>query len=153
VATRNTLEFTSTHDDDALEALRSIAAGRGWCNVTPIVLDDDVGEHRVNALGLWITQGVPVATFLTAPVRKGLDQPSTLGLLHSRGRLGRENIAKLIGDAPFPVKQDHRQRGLLLEVPWDTSVQLVLDVMCTLTEAVNDYEFTGSWQMARYLTP
>jgi len=152
VATRNALEFSSDRDG-ALDALTSIAAGRGWCNVTPIVRDDDVGEHRVNALGLWITRGVPVATYLTAPARKGIDQPSTLGLLHSRGRLGHENITKLIGDAPFPIKQDHRQRGLLLEVPFETSVELVLDVMCTLTEAVNDYEFTGSWQMVRYLTP
>ena len=152
MATRSTLEFSSNRDD-ALDALRSIADGRGWCNVTPIVLDDDIGEHRVNALGLWITKGVPVATYLTAPARKGVDQPSTLGLMHSRGRLGSENIAQLIGDAPFPTKQDHRQRGLLLEVPYATPVELVLDVMCTLTEAVNDYEFTGTWQLARFLTP
>ena len=152
MATRNTLEFSSPRDDDALDALRSIGAGRGWCNVTPNVLDDDVGEHRVNALGLWITKGVPVATFLTAPPRKGLDQPSTLGLLHAHGRLGRENIATMIGDAPFELTQDHRQRGLLFEVPHATSVDLVLDVMCTLTEAVNDYEFSGTWQMTRFMT-
>ena len=141
----------STNRSDAVDAVASSTEARGWCNVTPIV-EEDVSDLKVNYFGLWVNRGVPVASFVSAPRRKGIAQPSSLGLLHSGGRLGIERIASLLCGAPFGVQQDHSQRGLLLNVEPDASAQLIVDVMCHLTEALCDYTFRGEWQLAHFLT-
>jgi hypothetical protein len=143
---------TPTHlklpDDrgEATTAIDSIASGQGWCNVVPIVVED-LPDLKVNVLGLWLNTGVPVASYVTNSPRHGEAQPSSLGLLHSRGRLGRERISLLLGGAPFVVRQDHNSRGLLLEVPVGTPASLVLDRMCSMSDELCDYEKTGDWRM------
>jgi len=107
---------------------------------------------KVNYFGLRLNKGVTVASFVTAAPRHGVDQPSTLGVLHSRSRLGQERIATMLDGAPFATRQDHNTRGLLLEVPVATSAGEVLTVMCALTEALCDYDFTGKWTMSQFLT-
>lgn len=134
----------------AVGAIESIVLGKGWCNVVPDVLDD-VPDRQVYALGLWSNRGVAMASFITLPDRRGERRPSSLGLLHSRGRLGRERVASLLNGAPFRTRQDHTQRGLLLEVPVGTPSRQVLDVMCSLTSSLCDYEMTGSWRLDTYL--
>jgi hypothetical protein len=107
---------------------------------------------KVNYFGLRLNKGVTVASFVTAPDRRGVAQPSTLGVLHSRSRLGAERIAQMLAGAPFPVRQDHNTRGLLLEVPVATAAVQVVTVMCSLTEALCDYEFTGRWTLSQFLS-
>jgi hypothetical protein len=145
-----TIRF-STDRDQAVDAIGSVASGRGWCNVTPLV-EEDVDEMKVNYFGLRFNKGVVVASYVTVAPKKGVEQPSTIGLLHSRGRLGRERISALLGAATFAVKQDHNSRGLLLSVPPDTPPSLVLGVMCTLTEELCDYQFIGSWTLAHFVS-
>jgi hypothetical protein len=143
-----------TFSDDresAIAAIDAVAGGRGWCNVSPNV-EDEVPDMKVNYFGLRLNKGVTVASFVTAPPRRDVAQPSTLGVLHSRSRLGRERVAEMLDGAPFPVRQDHNTRGLLLEVPVATSALLVLTVMCSLTEALCDYDFTGRWTLSQFLT-
>ena len=135
---------------EAIASIESIAAGRGWCNVIPNVVDD-VDDLKVNFLGLRKLEGVTVASFVTNPARHGHDQPSSLGVLHTRGRLGRVRIAELLDGATFRVTQDHNQRGLLLEVPVDTAASAVLEVMCRVTSALCDVAMTGSWRLDRFL--
>jgi len=96
---------------------------------------------------------VTVASFVTHPSRHGEAPPSSLGLLHTRGRLGRERIAALLAGAPMRVRQDHNQRGLLLEVATDVPSSLVIDVMCTLTSSLCDYELTGAWRLDLFVRP
>lgn len=148
VSTRSQLEF-STERTRAVREIEAIGSGKGWCNVVPEVRED-VEELKVSTFGLWMNHGVTVASFVTSPPRHGEAQPSSLGLLHARGRLGRERIASLLEGASFPVRQDHSHRGLLLEVPPETSSELVLDVMCTLTSSLCDYELTGIWRLDRF---
>lgn len=143
-----------TFSDDrgvAIAAIDAVSAGRGWCNVSPIV-EDEVPDMKVNYFGLRLNKGVTVASFVTAPPRRAVAQPSTLGVLHSRSRLGKERIATMLGDAPFVVRQDHNTRGLLLEVPSDTSAEVILAAMCSLSEALCDYDFTGRWTMSQFLS-
>ena len=45
------------------------------------------------------------------------------------------------------MRQDHNQRGLLLDVEPDTPATIVLNVMCSMTADLCDYELTGSWRM------
>ena len=149
--TTPTIITFSDYRDVAVAAIDAVAAGRGWCNVSPNV-EDEVPDMKVNYFGLRLNKGVTVASYVTAPPRHDVAQPSTLGVLHSRSRLGRERINAMLGGAPFPVRQDHNTRGLLLEVPVATSAQLVLTVMCSLTEALCDYDFTGQWTMSQFLT-
>jgi hypothetical protein len=149
VATKSQLRF-SENRVDAIAAIESIGSGRGWCNVVPITVDD-VPDLKVNVLGLWLNSGVPVATLVTSAPRNGEPQPSSLGVLHSHRRLGRERIALLLGGAPFVVRQDHNQRGLLVDVPVGTSASLVLERMCSMTDELCDYEKTGDWRLDLYV--
>ena len=145
---RSELHFSEVRDD-AVRSIESIASGLGWCNVVPDV-EDDVDDLQVNFLGMWSNHGVVMATYITKPVRNGLAQPSSLGVLHSRGRLGKERIAQLLDGAPFRTRQDHSQRGLVLDVPVATPAKVVLDVMCTFTSSLCDYEMTGTWRLDTY---
>jgi hypothetical protein len=135
----------------AVAALDGVGEGRGWCNVAPVV-EEEVADMKVNYFGLRLNKGVTVASFVTAVPRRGVAQPSTLGVLHSRSRLGKERIAAMLDGAPFVTKQDHNTRGLLLEVPVATPSAQVLTVMCSLTEALCDYDFTGRWTLSQFLT-
>jgi hypothetical protein len=141
----------SSERAQALAAVAAVGDGRGWCNVSPNV-EAEVPDMKVNYFGLRFNKGVTVASYVTALARKGVAQPSTLGVLHSRSRLGRERIAEMLAGAPFSVRQDHNSRGLLLEVPVDTAPEQVLTVMCNLTEALCDYDFTGTWTLSQFLS-
>ncbi|MGH9019633.1 MAG: hypothetical protein ACRDV0_01245 [Acidimicrobiales bacterium] len=136
------------HDDrdEALRAIDDVASGRGWVNLTPLI-DDDAPDMRVNVVGLWKTYGNVVATFVTAAPRRGVAVASSLGVLHTRGRLGAERVASLVGDAGFVLRQDNAQRGVLLDVPADAPARAVLDVMCAFADALCDYDARGGWRM------
>jgi hypothetical protein len=149
VTTPQHLRFSSDRAD-AEAAIASVAAGRGWCNVTPLV-EEDIPDMKVNYFGLWLNKGVTVASYVTSPPRKGVAQPSSLGVLHSRSRLGAERVALMLGGAPYTIKQDHNTRGLLLRVPLSSPPSEIVTVMCSLTEALCDYDFTGSWDMATFV--
>ncbi len=135
----------------AVAALDAVGDGRGWCNVSPHV-EEEVPDMKVNYFGLRLNKGVTVASYVTAPPRRGEAQPSTLGVLHSRSRLGRERVDEMLAGAPFIIRQDHNTRGLLLEVPVATSGAQVLTVMCSLTESLCDYDFTGQWTLSQFLS-
>lgn len=135
---------------DAEAAIASVSEGRGWCNVTPLV-EEDIPDMKVNYFGLWLNKGVTVASYVTSAPRRGVPQPSSLGVLHSRSRLGAERVALMLAGAPFTVKQDHNTRGLLLSVPLTSPPAEILTVMCSLSESLCDYEFTGSWDMAIFV--
>lgn len=135
---------------DAVAAIDAVGVGRGWCNVSPNV-EEEISDMKVNYFGLRLNKGVTVASFVTASERRGVAQPSTLGVLHSRSRLGAERIARLLDGAPFTVRQDHNTRGLLLTVPVRAAPEQVLRVMCSFTEELCDYSFTGSWTLSKFL--
>jgi len=82
----------------AIRSIESIDSGRGWCNVVPCVVED-IPDIKINFTGIWVKRGVDEASFVTSPARNGVEQPSSLGVLQLRGRLGRERIATLLGGA------------------------------------------------------
>ena len=141
--------FFDSDREGAIDAISSIGAGCGWCNVVPRVAGE-IPDVRVNLTGLWIRHGAPEATFVTFAPKRGVTKPSSLGILHTRGRLGRERVTQLLGGAPFVMRQDHKQRGVLFEVPVDAPAAQVLEVMCSMTEALCDYEMTGGWRFDLY---
>jgi hypothetical protein len=146
------LEETLTFGEDrsrALDAVAQVLAGRGWVNVVPEVVED-AGDLRVNVWGLWRYEGVAVATLTSSPTRRGVAQPLTLGVLHTRGRLGRDRLVELFGGTGLRVTQDHPQRGLLLEVPAGTETAPLLEVMCATTRALLDYTWAGRWRLDRF---
>ncbi len=148
VSTKSELRFSNDRSL-ALAALTLIDAGQGWCNVVPVTVED-VSDLKINVLGLWLNHGAPVASFVTQPPRRGQAQPSTLGVLHSQGRLGKERIHTLLGGESFRVLQDHNQRGLLLEVPVGASMTKVLDLMASMTVTLCEYEVTDEWRLDTY---
>jgi hypothetical protein len=149
LSTRSEIQFSDDRSE-AVRAIESVASGRGWCNLVPGVAGE-APDVAMNSFGLWLNKGVTVATFVTYAPRQDVTQPSTIGVLHTRGRLGAEKISAMLGDNHFKVSQDHNQRGLLLEVPVDTPAAHVLDVMCALTRALCDYGQTGRWRLDLFL--
>jgi hypothetical protein len=149
---------TTTHQllefgDDATgaeAAMEGIADGRGWCNLTPEVDGSDVDVLTPSVFSLRVKRGAPVASLVTSPPRKGERRPATLGILHTRGRLGKERLAQLLDGESFSIRQDHTQRGLLLDVPADTPVPRVLELMRHLLSVLCDYERTGRWRLDVY---
>ncbi|MHB1906792.1 MAG: hypothetical protein ACYCRG_07815 [Acidimicrobiales bacterium] len=133
----------------AVDAISSIGSGRGWCNVVPRVAGE-IPDISVNLTGLWVSRGAPEATFVTFAPKRGIVKPSSLGILHTRGRLGRQGITQMLAGAPFVIRQDHKHRGVLLDVPVDAPAAQVLEVMCSMTEALCDYEITGGWRFDLY---
>jgi hypothetical protein len=148
MTTKSRLYFNEDRGD-AIAAMDSIAEGRGWCNVMPRVADD-VPDIKVNFIG-WTNHGVPQASFVTSPPRHGQAQTSSLGVLHSRGRLGKDRIKTMLNGAGFPIRQDHAQRGIVLIVPPKALSSDVLEVMCSLTTELCDYEMTGGWRFELYV--
>ncbi len=149
MTSRHQLEFA---DDTApaIAALDNLDDGRGWCNLTPEVSADDVAVLTPSVFSLRTKYGAPVASFVTSPPKRGERRPSSLGVLHTRGRLGKAKIAELLDGASFAVRQDHTQRGLLLDVPATTPSSEVLDAMCRLLGGLCDFERTGKWRMDVY---
>jgi hypothetical protein len=144
--TRRALEFSDDHGE-AAAAIGTIADGAGWCNLTPQIDVDDVEVLSPSVFSLRTKQGAPVASFVTSPPKRGMRMPSTLGVLHTRGRLGKERVTQLMGGEAFLIRQDHQTRGLLLELPADTVSSTVLETMCRLLDALCTYERTGRWRM------
>ena len=142
---RRQLQF-STDRLEPREAITSIEDGRGWCNVVANVAED-VPDLKVNFFGLWANRGAAMATYVSTPPEKGNVQPGSLGVLHSRGRLGQELITSLLGHERFRVVQDHSQRGLLLEIPYATPAEDILDALCSFSSALCDYEWLGTWRL------
>ena len=69
--------ITFSHDRGAaVAALDAVAAGRGWCNVSPDV-EEEIPDMKVNYFGLRLNKGVTMASFVTAPARHGTVPPST----------------------------------------------------------------------------
>jgi hypothetical protein len=149
VTTRSEIQIAGDRAE-AIAAIESIRSGRGWCNVVPDVRED-VKDLAPNVFSLWAKQGAPVATFVTMAPKKGVAQPSTLGILHTRGRLGGERVASLLSGLPFEIRQDHTQRGLLLAVPEDAAGSQILEAMCSVTAALCDYELTGTWRLTLFV--
>lgn len=150
MTSRSELVFSSERSG-AVTAVGMSFAGRGWCNVSRLVIED-VPELKVNFYGLWVNKGVAVASFVPSVPRHGIGRPSSLGLLHSRGRLSVERIDALLNGAPYVVRQNHSQRGLLLDVPEGESAERIVNVMCTMTDSLCDYESTGDWRLTLFLT-
>lgn len=146
MTTQRLVEFA---DDPApaVAAIDGIADGRGWCNLTPEVDASEVDVLTPSVFSLRVKQGAPVASLVTSPPRKGERRPASLGVLHTRGRLGKARIDELLGGARFAVRQDHTQRGLLLEVPPDTTASTLLDVMRSVLSVLCDYDTTGKWRL------
>jgi hypothetical protein len=146
VTTHRLVEFADD-ESTAIEAIATISDGRGWCNLTPEVDSSDVDVLTPSVFSLRVKRGAPVASLVTSPPRKGERRPATLGVLHTRGRLGKERIDDLLDGEAFTVRQDHTQRGLLLEVPPETPAPRVLEVMRRVLATLCDYDRTGKWRL------
>ena len=67
-----------------------------------------------------------------------------MGVLHGRGRLHRDGIAKLHLPEGWIVKQDHARRGLLINVGL-SSPERVARTMIDLVDALAMVETTGRY--------
>ncbi len=139
-------------DDSALlvQALGSIDQGTGWINLTPGVPSELVGDDR--SLFSWLVGSrpliAPLATWM--PAVAGSGKPGSLGILHGRGRLHAEEIAKLALPPSWRCRQDHARRGLLFDVG-DTTANELATIMMRVVDQLAMVTTTGRY-MAEVFT-
>jgi len=144
-------EFLFTSDRSVpLDALRTISSGTGWCNVIPRV-SEDVASLTPNVLQLFVKKGAPVATYVPAIPKRGLQAPASLGVLHTHHKLPDDVVASILDGAPFTLRQNHNQRGLLFNVPVGSDPEQILTVMCTAVDLLCDYEREDGWRFELFL--
>jgi len=104
---------------------------------------------KVNYFGLRLNKGVTVATFVTtAPVTASRSLPPSVSCTREVVSAVNESPrcwpARLYG----PSRPQHP--GITPRSPVATSAEQVLTVMCSLTESLCDYEFTGKWTLSQF---
>ncbi len=143
-AEKTVLDFALSEISLLEQAVILISSGTGWINVTPGV-PTEVGEEG-GSLFSWLSgarpQIAPLATWM--PALDGSGKPGSMGVLHGRGRLHRDGIAKLHLPEGWIVKQDHARRGLLINVGL-SSPERVARTMIDLVDALAMVETTGRY--------
>ena len=111
-ARKEVLDFDGTDPEPLLRALGDLSHQEGWMNLTPGVPSDAIVEE--SSLFSWLSgarpQAAPMATWM--PPATGSPKPGVLGVLHARGRLHPDGVAKLKSiPVSWSCRQDHARRG------------------------------------------
>ncbi|MEI8262630.1 MAG: hypothetical protein WCG59_02140 [Actinomycetes bacterium] len=134
-ARKEVLDFDGTDPEPLLSALGDLSHQEGWMNLTPGVPSDAIVEE--SSLFSWLSgarpQAAPMATWI--PPATGSPKPGVLGVLHARGRLHPDGVAKLKSiPASWSCRQDHARRGLLFEVDQSTPEEMSKAMMGIVEE-------------------
>ena len=134
-ARKEVLDFDGTDPEPLLSALGDLSHQEGWMNLTPGVPSDAIVEE--SSLFSWLSgarpQAAPMATWM--PPASGSAKPGVLGVLHARGRLHPDGVAKLKSiPASWFCRQDHARRGLLFEVDQSTPEEMSKAMMGIVEE-------------------
>jgi hypothetical protein len=143
--------FTPDAPDAVLVQMDRLAAvHRGWINLNPGVLEEDVPPPAVG-LGTLLTGAVheiPICTWLPGKLgRKGVERDS-VGIQHNTGT---KVVARLVTlGVPIPAgwrwAQDHPRRGLVVRVPVGVGHAEQLSWLLAAGTALSTVPLTGEWE-------
>jgi hypothetical protein len=142
-AEKAVLDFS--HDDAGMlrDAIASLEGAKGWINVTPGIPSDAVADDR--SLFSWLVgarpQVAPLVTWMPDEKHAGV---GTLGVLHARGQLTKEELAALGVPEGWTLRQNHTRRGLLFFVPSIDADQLC-EAMLRFSDALATVATTGRY--------
>jgi hypothetical protein len=151
-----TIEFTPPDVDgvgDEVAALR--AAGDGWVNLMPGVVEDaDLGPPT-GLFAFFGTRQAPVTMATVMPARpdKRDAEGMSVGLMHPTGAKAVARLAEagVVVPAGWVVRQDHARRGLLLRTAPNTSPADIVTWCVQAGTALCRVDMTGQWQAVVYL--
>jgi hypothetical protein len=151
------IEFDPLEADEIVDHMEQMVRLRqGWINFEPLIPDDmEPPVSTPTFTGLFSNRGpaIPLCTW-TAPMvtKKSETGPQSLGIQHERGTRARARFEEVGLEVPagWIVRSDHPKRGMVLELPWDTDVEMVLDWLLAAGEALVTLPVTGRWTAVVY---
>jgi hypothetical protein len=144
------IEFTTEAVEPVTARMDDLAAaGRGWMNLLPEVVEEE-GSTPPSAIGsLFRATGppVPMATWLAPQQRRDRLEPATVGVQHGAGPRALERLAEGgLGLPPgWAQVQDHTRRGLVVRVAGSAAPPAVLDWMLAAVGLLCPVPLTGHW--------
>lgn len=131
-----------------IDAMRELAAARGWLNLQPHFGDVDAPPVGARP-GVFSGRGpaVPVCTWVPGErTRKGVEHVA-LGIEHGSGPGAAARLAEVGLAVPegWVVMQDNPRRGLVVAVPPADDDAVVLDWLLEATTALSRVVLPGEW--------
>jgi hypothetical protein len=128
----------------------------GWVNLAPHVEGGSEEGPVITRLGFSAVLGgpppprVPLCTWMPSADR---DAPSTVGILHGRGRRAVDFLHSAGVETPpgWRVVQDHQRRGLLYRVPAGTEHSVLLGWTCLAGSRLSLAPLSGPWRAVVHL--
>ncbi len=144
------IEFTTDAAGPVAARMGELAAaGRGWVNLLPEVLEEEGSAPPSAVASLFRATGppVPMATWLAPRQRRDRLQPATVGLQHGAGprALARLVDTGLALPPGWAMVQDHTRRGLVVRVADGAAPDAVLDWMMPAVRLLCPVPLTGHW--------
>jgi hypothetical protein len=151
-----TIEFTPPDIDGVAGELASLrAAGDGWLNLLPGVVDDADVNPPVGLFAFFGTRQPPVTMATVMPARpdKRHVEGMSVGLMHPTGAKSVARLAEagVVMPAGWVVRQDHPRRGLVLRTAPDAEPADVVTWCVQAGTALCMVDMTGRWQAVVYL--
>jgi hypothetical protein len=126
------------------------ARRRGWMNLQPVPVREEEAATTTSIFSGPSPPKLPLCTWKVEERRGRIE--TTLGIQHGVGSRIAPHLRQAgVTAAPeWRVLQDHRRRGLVVQVPPDAGDEVVLDWLLRAGELLALVETTGSWAAELY---
>jgi hypothetical protein len=154
-----TLEFLRSEPAPVVERMSTMAAEhRGWVNLRPLVHEEDQASapRPPGLFGVFSGAGppVPLCTWTPGEVRRRSIEPASVGVQHAAGPKVVRRLEEL-GAPPVPdgwvVSQDHSKRGLVVHPAAEAPLEVVLEWLLHVGEALCLPPVSGWWYAALFV--
>ena len=141
-------------DDDLGRVLAHMDAAsarrRGWVNLQPVPVHEEEAATTTSIFSGPSPPKLPLCTWKVEERRGRVE--TTLGIQHGAGTKIAPHLRQAgVTAAPeWRVLQDHRRRGLVVQVPADSENEVVLDWLLRAGELLALVDTTGSWAAELY---
>ncbi len=146
------VSFSADNLDKILPTVTMMTARRkGWVNLRP---QADEYDRQINpgiVASIFRVRGpdLPLMSWVIPRPSKTLPEVDLLGILHPQG----QQLSKRFGEfglelpSSWRVKQDHPNRGLVLEIPANQEPRAILTWLVGCGQALSTVELNGYWTL------
>jgi hypothetical protein len=126
------------------------ARRRGWMNLQPVPVREEEAATTTSIFSGPSPPKLPLCTWKVEERRGRVE--TTLGIQHGVGSRIAPHLRQAgVTAAPdWRVLQDHRRRGLVVQVPPDADDEVVLDWLLRAGDLLALVDTTGSWAAELY---
>ena len=145
------LEFRPDDPAAVLTHMRAATArGRGWVNLQPVPVDEEEAATTTSLFSGPAPPKLPLCTWKIESRRGKVEE--TVGIQHGVGArlVPQLREAGLLAPAGVRVLQDHRRRGLVLEIASGTAPDEVLQWLLRVGDGLATVATTGAWAAELY---